>query len=68
MQQPPFDEATVQREKEYVANKLRITVDELNGYLTAPKHTYRDYRSQKDIYRLGAQVMALIGAERGGKR
>lgn len=66
--QPPFDEATVQREKEYVANKLRITVDELNSYLSAPKRTYRDYRSQKDLYRLGARVMSLIGAERGGKR
>ncbi len=68
LQQPPFDEATAQREMEYVANKLRITAAELNSYLAAPKRTYRDYRSQKDIYKLGARVMALVGLERGGKR
>jgi N-acetyl sugar amidotransferase len=68
LQQPPFDDATVQREKEYVANKLRISVDELNSYLTGPNRTFRDYKSQKDIYRIGARMMSLIGAERGGKR
>ena len=68
LQQPPFDDATVQREKAYVANKLRITVDELESYFTAPKRTYHDYKSQKDIYKIGARVMGLIGLERGGKR
>lgn len=68
LEQPALDDATAQREMEYVANKLRIPVDELRGYLTGPNRSYRDYKSQKDIYRVGARVMALIGAERGGKR
>lgn len=68
LQAPPFDDATAQREAEYVASKLQISVDELTGYLTGPSRTYRDYRSQKDIYKIGAKVMALFGAERGGKR
>lgn len=68
LETPPFDEATAQREMEYVANKLRIGVDELRSYLTGPRRSYRDYKSQKDIYRVGARVMALLGAERGGKR
>jgi N-acetyl sugar amidotransferase len=68
LQHAPFDEPMVQREKEYVANKLRITVDELNSYLTGTNRSFRDYKSQQDIYRIGARVMSLIGAERGGKR
>src|ERR1041384_125923 len=66
--QPPYDEATIRRESEFVANKLGITVDELNSYLTGPRRTYRDYRSQRDIYRVGAGAMRLLGLERGGKR
>jgi N-acetyl sugar amidotransferase len=68
LQEPPLDAATAQREMEYVANKLRIPVAELQGYLTGPNRTYHDYKSQKDIYRVGARVMGLLGAERGGKR
>jgi N-acetyl sugar amidotransferase len=65
---PPYDEATIHREIEYVAAKLGITVEELNGYLTAPNRSYRDYRSQRDIYRVGAGMLRLMGVERGGKR
>jgi N-acetyl sugar amidotransferase len=68
LEEPPFDEATAQRELEYVANKLRISVQELRGHLASPNRTYRDYRSQKDIYRIGARAMTLLGVERGGKR
>lgn len=68
LREPPLDEATVAREMEYVANKLRISVDELAGYLEAPRRTYRDYRSQAWVYSLGARVARLLGIERGGKR
>lgn len=68
LREPPYDEATIHREIEYVAAKLGISVDELEGYLNAPKRTYRDYRSQKDIYNIGAAVARLLGMERGGKR
>lgn len=65
---PPLDENTVAQELEYVANKLRITVDELQGYLDAPNKTYKDYKSQESIYNWGAKIMRLFGLELGGKR
>lgn len=65
---PALDEATVRQEFEYVANKLEISVDELQGYLEAPNKTFRDYKSQEGIYMLGAKVMKLLGLEIGGKR
>jgi N-acetyl sugar amidotransferase len=65
---PAFDAATIDQEIEFVANKLDITVDELMGYMALPKKTYRDYRSQEWIYRIGAWVMRALGIERGGKR
>jgi N-acetyl sugar amidotransferase len=65
---PALDEATVRQEFEYVANKLEISTDELQGYLEAPNKTFRDYKSQEAIYILGAKVMKVLGLEIGGKR
>lgn len=68
LKQLPYDEATIAQEFEYVATKLGISVEELQGYMDAPKRTYRDFRSQNGIYAVGARVMRLFGLELGGKR
>jgi N-acetyl sugar amidotransferase len=65
---PPLDDATVRQEFEYVANKLGITTQELQGYMDAPNKSYKDYRSQEAFYMLGARVMKALGLELGGKR
>ncbi|OJT97415.1 MAG: LPS biosynthesis protein [Alphaproteobacteria bacterium 65-7] len=64
----PLDADTRRQEFEYVATKLGIPVTELQTYFDMPKKTYRDYKSQDGIYRIGARVMRLFGIELGGKR
>lgn len=68
LKQLPFDELTIAYDLEYVANKLGISVAELNSYMDLPKRTYRDYKSQRQIYDLGAKAMKALGLEVGGKR
>jgi hypothetical protein len=68
LEKPTYDEATIGQEIEFVANKLGITVDELNGYMTLPKKTYKDYKNQRQLYDVGAKVMRAVGLEIGGKR
>jgi len=63
-----YDEESVVHEFEYIATKLGISVKELQGYMDAPNKTYKDYKSQENIYFLGAKVMRWLGLERGGKR
>lgn len=65
---PPYDEGSISQEFEYVATKLGISVDELQGYMNAPNKSYKDYKSQQNIYALGARVLRFLGLERGGKR
>lgn len=65
---PPYDEETIHQEFEYVATKLGITVEELQGYMDAPNKSYRDYKSQETIYMFGAKIMRLLGLTLGGKR
>ncbi|MBN8279130.1 MAG: N-acetyl sugar amidotransferase [Gammaproteobacteria bacterium] len=66
--QPAYDPETISRDFEYVATKLGITVAELQGYMDAPRHSYRDYKSQYLLYAVGARLMRLAGLELGGKR
>ena len=68
LKNPPYDPETIMHEFEYVANKLGISVSELQGYMDAPNKSYRDYKSQDSIYLLGAKIMRMFGLERGGKR
>ncbi|MFH1953996.1 MAG: hypothetical protein ABIL06_20555 [Pseudomonadota bacterium] len=45
-----------------------ISVEELQGYMNAQNKSYKDYKSQENIYLVGARVMRLLGLELGGKR
>jgi hypothetical protein len=65
---PPLDESTIRQELDYVATKLRISVEELNSYMVAPNKTFRDYKSQEYFYNFGAMAMKFVGLELGGKR
>jgi N-acetyl sugar amidotransferase len=60
------DEARV--EFDYVARKLDISPSELRGYLEAPKRTFREFKSQRAVYSVGAMAMRYLGLELGGKR
>ncbi|MCK5146216.1 N-acetyl sugar amidotransferase [bacterium] len=68
LKQPAYDEDTIKQEFEYVATKLGISVEELQAYMDMPKNTHLDYKSQQNIYKVGAKVMRTLGLERGGKR
>ncbi|MHA6298267.1 N-acetyl sugar amidotransferase [Devosia sp. CAU 1758] len=68
LKKPSFDESTIRYDLEFVASKLGISVDELNSYMTLPKRSYKDFKSQGQIYEVGAWVMRALGLEIGGKR
>ena len=68
LQKPSYNKEEIRQEIEFVANKLDISVDELNSYLQLPTKSYRDYRSQENIYRIGARIMKSLGLSLGGKR
>ena len=68
LQRLPYKDMDVAAEMRYVANKLEIAVEELQCYLDVPLKSYKDYRSQDYIYRIGAAIMKKLGLERGGKR
>lgn len=68
LKQLPYDPEHIEHDFEYVATKLGISVEELLSYFDAPNKTFRDYKSEESVYKLGAAAMRVLGLERGGKR
>lgn len=68
LEKPAYDPATIDDDFEYIASKLRISVEELRGYHTMPKKTYRDYANREWMFDAGARVLQLLGIERNVKR
>ena len=65
---PPCNEDYIHAELDFVSKKLGISSGELMQYMNLPLKTYRDYKSQRHIYHLGAVILKALGIEVGGKR
>jgi len=65
----PYDPETNAQDLRFVATKLGISVDELLSYHASPNKSYRDYKSQRQMFAVGAKIMEWTGLEpRIGKR
>lgn len=68
LKSPAMSEDDARQEFQYVATKLGLTPEELQGYFDAPNKTYKDYKNNETMFVLGAKVMKMLGIERAIKR
>jgi N-acetyl sugar amidotransferase len=68
LKKPAISEEDVKHDFEYVANKLGITVKDLEYYLNQPNKSYKDYNNNKNMFLLGSKVLWWLGTERSIKR
>jgi len=61
---PEMDERFLRQEFEYVANKLGLTVIQLQEIFDGENKTFRDYRNKRWLIRLGASVLCWFGLEK----
>lgn len=64
----PYSEEYINKEFEFIANKLDLSQEELRDLFNLPLKTYKDYKSQDNIFRVGARVLKTFRLEKGGKR
>ena len=64
----PYNSNKISLEKEYIANKLDITVEELNHYHSLPLKNFRDYNNESFIFDTGAKFLKIFGSEFAVKR
>jgi hypothetical protein len=58
-----MDEHFLNREFEYVAHKLGLSVDELQQCFAVSKKSYRDYKNKRNLINLGTTVYRMFGFE-----
>lgn len=61
---PEMDEQFLRQEFEYVANKLDLTVVQLQEIFEGKNKTFRDYKNKQLIISLGGKVMTFLGLEK----
>ncbi|MGN7739573.1 N-acetyl sugar amidotransferase [Pseudomonas sp. 22526] len=61
---PELDEQFLRGEFEYVANKLDLSVEQLQEIFDGENKTYRDYRNKRFLIGVGSRVMSALGLER----
>lgn len=61
---PEMDEQFLKSEFEYVANKLDLSVEELQHIFDGKNKTSLDYKNKRFLIGIGARVMSALGLER----
>ena len=61
---PELDEDFLEREFEYVAHKLDLTVDELRNIFNGENKSSYDYKSKRWLIEIGSKLMSLFGLEK----
>ena len=64
LEKPPMTERVIQLEKQYIADKLRIKLDELEEYFNMPLSSYRDYDNDEWLYKFGSKVLKFLERSR----
>ena len=56
MNKPLYDNLEIVADKEYIAKKLDISTEDLDNFISLPKKSYRDYKSNEKWFKLGFKV------------
>jgi hypothetical protein len=61
---PEMDDQFHKNEFEYVANKLGLTVSQLQDIFDGDNKTYRSFRNKRSLIGLGTRALQLVGLEK----
>lgn len=61
---PEMDEHFLTQEFEYVANKLDLSVDELQAIFEGENKTYRAYKNKRWVIGMGTNALRMLGIEK----
>lgn len=66
LEAPAFDPALMSNDSEYIAKKLRISLDELMSYLELPLRFFWDYPNNRAFFELGEKLLWHLSKSRRG--
>lgn len=64
LEEPPYEEAQMQEDLEYISKKLGITPEEFRAIMEGENKTFRDYKNSWGLIQFGAVVLRKLGVEK----
>lgn len=61
---PEMDEQFLKQEFEYIANKLDLTVNQLQEIFDGQNRTFRNYKNKQKIIVIGTKILRILGLEK----
>jgi N-acetyl sugar amidotransferase len=68
LKEPAYPMEEVEKDYDFIASKLRISVDELKQYHSMPIKTFKDYKNQEFLFTFGSRVTRLLGIDKNAKK
>jgi hypothetical protein len=65
---PAYHSFDIEAEFEYIADKLGVSAEELRRYHEMPLMSYKDYKNQESLFKLGSLFFRLFRREGSVKR
>lgn len=60
----PYDDATRKEDQEYICQKLGITEQEMENYISCPNKTFEDYKNSFGLIQFGTKVLRMLKIEK----
>ena len=64
IKKPELSEEFLKQEFKYIADKLDLTVDELQKLFDGKNKTFHDYKTKIKVIKLGAKILTYLGLEK----
>lgn len=64
LEEQPYDQAQVEKDLEYVSEKLQISRTELESFIAGENKTFRDYKNSFKVLRMFIKIATKLGVEK----
>uniref|UniRef100_UPI0040473348 N-acetyl sugar amidotransferase n=1 Tax=Algoriphagus sp. TaxID=1872435 RepID=UPI0040473348 len=68
LNQPAYPMEDVEKDYDFIASKMRISVEELKKYHSMPLKTFKDYKNQEFLFTFGSRITRLLGIDKNAKK
>ena len=66
LNEPSISNEDIMLEYDYIANKLGVSTDEMQGFMEMPKKYYWNYKNISGIFSIGERLLSVIESTRRG--
>lgn len=68
LKEPAYPIEEVEKDYDFIASKLRISVEDLKQYHSMPIKSYKDFKNQEFLFTFGSRIIRMLGIDKNAKK